>query len=50
MNDSFTLASLPETLTWKNQPVQSTTDTQGQLSIANRASDRLVQGSRRDPC
>ena len=32
MNDSFTLASVPETLTWKNQPVESTSDTQ-QLSI-----------------
>lgn len=32
MNDSFTLASVPEVLTWKNQPVESMSDTQ-QLSI-----------------
>ena len=32
MNDSFTLASVPERLTWKNQPAHSTSDTQ-QLSI-----------------
>lgn len=32
-DDSFILASLPEILTWKNQPAQSTSDTQQQLSI-----------------
>lgn len=33
MNDSFTFASIPEILTWKNQPAESTRATQGQLSI-----------------
>ena len=33
MNDSFTLASVPENLTWKNQPAKSTSDAQQQLSI-----------------
>jgi regulation of enolase protein 1 (concanavalin A-like superfamily) len=37
MNDSFTLASVPEILTWKNQPAESTSDTQGQLSITTGA-------------
>ncbi len=37
MNDSFTLASVPQILTWKNEPAQSTTDTQRQLSIATGA-------------
>ena len=33
MSDSFTLASVPESLTWRNEPSQSTSDTQQQLSI-----------------
>jgi uncharacterized protein len=33
MNDPFTLASVPEILTWKNQPIQSTNDAQQELSI-----------------
>ena len=33
MNDSFTLASVPESLIWKNQPAQSTSDARGQLGI-----------------
>ena len=33
MSDSFTLASLPANLTWKNQPLKSTIDTDGQISI-----------------
>jgi len=33
MNDSFTLSSLPASLTWKNQPFQSTSDARQQLSI-----------------
>ena len=33
MNNSFKLASVPEILTWKNQPAQSTSATQQQLSI-----------------
>jgi len=33
MNDPFTLASIPESLTWRNQPSQSTSDAQQQLSI-----------------
>jgi hypothetical protein len=33
MNDSFTLASIPESLTWRNQPSQSTSDAQQQFSI-----------------
>jgi regulation of enolase protein 1 (concanavalin A-like superfamily) len=37
MNDPFTLASLPASLTWKNQPAQSTSDSQGQLSITTGA-------------
>ena len=37
MNDSFTLASVPEILTWTNQPAESTSDTQGQLSITTGA-------------
>lgn len=34
MNDSFTLTSVPQILTWKNQPAQNTNDTQQQLSIS----------------
>ena len=34
MNDSFALASVPEILTWKNQPAESPSDTQQQLSIS----------------
>ena len=37
MNDSFTLASVPEILTWKNQPAEGTSDTQQQLSITTGA-------------
>jgi uncharacterized protein len=37
MNDTFTLASVPEILTWKNQAVESTSDTQQQLSISTGA-------------
>jgi uncharacterized protein len=33
MNDQFTLASVPDILTWKNQPIRSTIDAQQQLSI-----------------
>ena len=33
MHDSFTLASVPESLTWRNEPAQSTSDAQQQLSI-----------------
>lgn len=33
MSDSFTLASLPGNLTWKNQPSKSTNDAEGQISI-----------------
>jgi uncharacterized protein len=33
MSDSFTLASIPVNLTWKNQPLKSTSDAEGQISI-----------------
>src|SRR5262245_6205124 len=33
MSDSLTLASIPANLTWKNQPLKSTHDDQGQISI-----------------
>jgi regulation of enolase protein 1 (concanavalin A-like superfamily) len=33
MNDSFTLSSIPGSLSWKNQPLQSTSDARQQLSI-----------------
>ena len=33
MSDSFPLASLPVDLTWKNQPLKSTSDAEGQISI-----------------
>lgn len=36
MND-FTLASIPESIRWKNQPAQSTSDAQQQLSITTDA-------------
>ncbi len=33
MSDSFTLASIPGSLTWKNQPLKSTSDAEGQISM-----------------
>ena len=33
MSDSFTLASIPVSLTWKNQPLESTSDAEQQISI-----------------
>lgn len=33
MSNSFTLASLPVNLTWKNQPLKSTSDASSQISI-----------------
>jgi uncharacterized protein len=33
MSDSFPLASLPVNLTWKNQPLKSTNDAEGQIRI-----------------
>jgi len=37
MNHSFALASVPESLTWKNQPSTSRSDAQQQLSITTGA-------------
>jgi hypothetical protein len=33
MSDSFTLAAIPVSLTWKNQPLKSTSDAEQQISI-----------------
>lgn len=33
MSDSFTVASIPGNLTWKNQPLKSGSDAEGQISI-----------------
>lgn len=37
MTDSFTLASLPASLAWKNRPVQTTSDGDQQISITTGA-------------
>jgi len=37
MSDSFTLSSIPAIITWKNQPAESTSDAEQQISIATGA-------------
>jgi len=37
MSDSFILSSIPAGLTWKNQPLQSTSDAEQQISVSTGA-------------